>query len=1038
MKTTSRSLLTRLCLCRLLTLSCTAAPITNWTVRPTTGELTDLKIPASASVHRAWTQGDLPLVLTPPMGVTNPAGLSLSFAAGPSLNNAFPRIEYDPFAWPDADFRTMIRYGSQSPKDRTLTIDGLIAGQTYQIQIFGSDTRSCCAGRSRTYGDGQGHNTTLNSGSPSGGGQHVIGSWIADAATQRISLLGTPANPAHYNAIIVLNITQLQDSDNDEMSDDYEDICGLNKNASADRNSDLDGDTLSNITEYLANTRADLPDSDADGIRDDRETKTGIYLSVNNTGTDPVVPDSDGDGLSDGAETKTGIFLSAAQTGTNPNLTDSDNDGYHDGLEVIYSSSNPNRSSARPVLPNQLDLLAYWPFNNDSNPFQALDTVKNLPASVDGAAVYVAGRTGTAGDKAINFGSAAGFSRVLVEGGRFMRIASVNDEISISYWQWLDSIGETVSFFGQSPGIPNERGYAGSVPYSDNNIYFDTGGLGTLSGDRVFVNIGSPFTLGAWHHFVFQKKRTTKEIWRDGQLLLSGVNTDPLVSNFEQLVIGSGLGTEHIRGRIDDFAVFGDSLTPAQIAQLFAGASPPSLITPNPDLDGDGMPDAYESANGLNPAVDDADSDLDTDGSSNFNEYVRGTRPNLADTDGDGLPDGIENGPVAFSPALSIFVDLTQRGTSPLLTDTDADGLTDAVEDPTLSFAGPNQPGTSPVKRDSDADNWTDREEILLGTNPADSLSMPTPRPGGLQLLAYWPFDDNSQPGMALDVQRGFPGVFEGTSTYSAPGAGRTQAGTDRSILLGSNPASAVSVNGPGFLKLAAVNDEVSVSFWQWSDSIAGVTCSFWGISPGTPNARGFQCLTPYSDRNVYFDTGGTGELAVDRVYGTIGAGFTTGVWHHWVLQKRTTQKEVWLDGVLIIAGTNSAVLPNDFTKFLIGGDGSGSSVAGRIDDFAVFGSALDPTQIGQLAAGASPPSLLKIPLVSAVYNPAARTMRLTWNSLPERTYRVEASTNLAAWSTVLNPSIPSAGETTEYLHPTTTFPGGAPAKLFYRVVENP
>jgi hypothetical protein len=46
------------------------------------------------------------------------------------------------------------------------------------------------------------------------------------------------------------------------------------------------------------------------------------------------------------------------------------------------------------------------------------------------------------------------------------------------------------------------------------------------------------------------------------------------------------------------------------------------------DRDGDGMPDAWEIANGLNPdSAADAAGDLDGDGISNFAEYQSGTDP---------------------------------------------------------------------------------------------------------------------------------------------------------------------------------------------------------------------------------------------------------------------------------------------------------------------------------------------------------------------------------------------------------------------------
>ena len=112
------------------------------------------------------------------------------------------------------------------------------------------------------------------------------------------------------------------------------------------------------------------------------------------------------------------------------------------------------------------------------------------------------------------------------------------------------------------------------------------------------------------------------------------------------------------------------------------------------DSDGDGIPDWWEVANGLNPYdPTDAGLDPDGDGLTNLQEYQYGTNPHVADTDGDGLTDGQE---IAL-------------GTNPLVADTDGDGLTDGQE---VAL------GTDPLRADTDGDGIPDGVEVKIGTNP--------------------------------------------------------------------------------------------------------------------------------------------------------------------------------------------------------------------------------------------------------------------------------------------------------------------------------
>lgn len=126
-----------------------------------------------------------------------------------------------------------------------------------------------------------------------------------------------------------------------------------------------------------------------------------------------------------------------------------------------------------------------------------------------------------------------------------------------------------------------------------------------------------------------------------------------------------------------------------------------NVITPL-DSDADGMPDDWETANGLKPNdPSDATQDLDRDGLTNLEEYQHGTNPQVADTDGDGLSDGDE---------------AKKYQTDPLKSDTDGDGLLDGFE---------VKIGTNPLETDTDSDGITDGAEVKLGLQPliADSVT---------------------------------------------------------------------------------------------------------------------------------------------------------------------------------------------------------------------------------------------------------------------------------------------------------------------------
>ena len=163
---------------------------------------------------------------------------------------------------------------------------------------------------------------------------------------------------------------------------------------------------------------------------------------------------------------------------------------------------------------------------------------------------------------------------------------------------------------------------------------------------------------------------------------------------------------------------------------LFVGFENPLFA----DSDGDGMEDAWERANALDPTRNDRAEDRDADGLTNLEEYLQGTRADLADTDADGLPDAWEIRyhldplhPAGESSDADLdgLDDLREflAGTDPTNPDSDGDGMPDGWE-----AAHGLVPLRADSAEDADEDGVSNLEEYRRGTDPMDFFDGLAPR----------------------------------------------------------------------------------------------------------------------------------------------------------------------------------------------------------------------------------------------------------------------------------------------------------------------
>jgi hypothetical protein len=287
------------------------------------------------------------------------------------------------------------------------------------------------------------------------------------------------------------------------------------------------------------------------------------------------------DGTSPWDRTKVSLKVDSATVTANVTKT-----GGYVTVSYVPNPLFPMRSAHTATLLYDAAVVYEWQFTVGA---YTKDVILSNIGVLKGAASFTpdrGGKSGSAGDFGIDFGRASAGQSVHIVDATFLNQAATNDEMAVVSWQKLHLVASASLFWGYSPSAGGgNRGFAAFAPWGDNVLYFDTAGCCDATTQRINANIDTfPDYPGVstwwtnWHHLVFQKKLSTKEIWIDGKLFLTGDSSDPLPTDFTEAWLGFDQpDNARLRGVIDDFAVFATALTEASITNLVAGRLPTAL-----------------------------------------------------------------------------------------------------------------------------------------------------------------------------------------------------------------------------------------------------------------------------------------------------------------------------------------------------------------------------------------------------------------------------------------------------------------------------
>lgn len=461
----------------------------------------------------------------------------------------------------------------------------------------------------------------------------------------------------------------LTDTDSDGMPDQWEQWWGMNSNNPADAAFDNDSDGVTNLQEYTSGLIPVQQDSDGDGVNDNVDAFPTDMHHANDTDSDGMPngwesahglnPSTNDAAMDADADTLTNLQEFTADT--DPSAKDTDKDGSFDNVDIAPTNPLYALDSDADGMPDNWETTQSPPLDKWSN-----------DASYD------------------------------YDGDSLTNLQEFNKKTNPNYWN-TDNDNQPDS----TDKWPTDANYNFDNDNDDLPDFWEIqNGLNTADPDDARIPfIGDGDFLSPLQEFKLGTNPQSSDTDMDGRDDRHDI--DPLVAHLndqDQDFDGIPAWWEQAFAMEDWNAsdafhdYDGDDTTVLQ--EYLRGTDPD--IAQDQDDDGDGMPNGWEEAHGLNRTYNDGNMNFDADMLTNRQEFMAGTDPMKNDTDHDGINDDTDKWPTNSAYGL----------------DTDNDGLPDQWE---VQYSlCPSCPGDASNPWFGDNDQLTPLQEFALGTNPLD------------------------------------------------------------------------------------------------------------------------------------------------------------------------------------------------------------------------------------------------------------------------------------------------------------------------------